>query len=625
MSILGGNSTCMKPHDYFTYFVFSFLLTTIWSQENEQKIDSIFAIINETQVDTIKARNYLALSDLTMYNDQKKTLEYLEQAQSLYQKSNNDKGVAKLYAQKANYYYRLGQIDSARHYLVNSVDKSLELGDTLRASVIRHNIGILDHYQGNTESANTIMEINIPVFKRFNDSLHLGNAYLLKGKIGMTNGFFNIALLETQNALKIHRALNDDFRIAEDLFQIGIIYQTTEDHQNAIAIFEESIDNYRKIENDQSVAQVLNYLADSKIKLQQYESAEKDLEDAMALSRKLEYNANIARVYFNMGLLEFKREDYPEAISHFKSSLEVWKTIGSPYNEATSLYYMAQAYEKEGDFANALSYVDASLAIGDQLGDPEILGKVYLTKANILEGLKNYDGALAYFKMNKAISDSIFTLNRTKATEELKTIYETEKKEQQIVLLEQEAKVSNLQKLLLGGGLGLSVLVFGFGFYGIRQKLKRNKAEKAKLDAELAFKKKELTTHALHLAKKNEVLEGLKLQAEELKKEEASTKGYQQLIRTINFDLQDDTNWKNFSHYFEQVHKDFNKNVKARFPEITSNELRLLALMKMNLSSKEIANILNISQEGIKKARYRLRKKLNIATEDSLQDLVLSL
>ena len=615
----------MRPLSYFTYFLFSFLFTTLWGQENQQKIDSILTIINQTQVDTIKARNYLALSDLTMYNDQKKTLEYLEQAQSLYQKNNNDKGVAKLYAQKANYYYRLGQIDSARHYLVNSVDKSLELGDTLRASVIRHNIGILDHYQGNTESANTIMDQNIPIFKRFNDSLHLGNAYLLKGKIGMTNGFFNIALLETQNALKIHRALNDEFRMAEDLFQIGIIYQTTGDHESAIAIFEESIEYYQKIENDQSVAQVLNYLADSKIKLKQYESAGKNLENAMSLSRKLEYNANIARVYFNMGLLEFTREDYPESITKFESSLDVWKAIGSPYNEATSLYYMGQAYERQGDYRKALTYVDSSLAIGDQLGDPEILGKVYLAKANALEGLKDYDGALVYFKRNKAISDSIFTLNRTKATEELKTIYETEKKEQQIALLEQEAKVSDLQKLILGGGLGLSVLVFGFGFYGIRQKLKRNKAEKEKVDAELAFKKKELTTHALHLAKKNEVLEGLKQKAEELKKEETTKNGYQQLIRTINFDLQDDTNWKNFSHYFEQVHKDFNKNVKAKFPDITSNELRLLALMKMNLSSKEIANILNISQEGIKKARYRLRKKLNIATEDSLQDLVLNL
>ncbi|MGB5236435.1 MAG: LuxR C-terminal-related transcriptional regulator, partial [Flavobacteriaceae bacterium] len=60
-------------------------------------------------------------------------------------------------------------------------------------------------------------------------------------------------------------------------------------------------------------------------------------------------------------------------------------------------------------------------------------------------------------------------------------------------------------------------------------------------------------------------------------------------------------------------------------PEITKNELRLMALLKMNLSSKEIATILNISSEGIKKARYRLRKKLDISSEESLQEMVLSL
>ena len=120
-------------------------------------------------------------------------------------------------------------------------------------------------------------------------------------------------------------------------------------------------------------------------------------------------------------------------------------------------------------------------------------------------------------------------------------------------------------------------------------------------------------------------MEGLKQKAQELKEHEQSKTGYQQLIRTINFDLQDDNNWENFSRYFEEVHKDFNRNVKTKYPEVTANELRLMALLKMNLSSKEIANILNISPEGIKKARYRLRKKLDITTEESLQDIVLNI
>ena len=155
--------------------------------------------------------------------------------------------------------------------------------------------------------------------------------------------------------------------------------------------------------------------------------------------------------------------------------------------------------------------------------------------------------------------------------------------------------------------------------------MKRNKLVKEKLDAELDFKKKELTTHALHLAKKNELLEGLKQKANELKTSENTTNGYQQLIRTIDFDLKDDNNWENFAHYFQQVHKDFNQNVAKKYPEVTPNELRLISLVKMNLSIKEMANILNISVPGVKKARQRLRKKMDLSTKDSLEMAVLEI
>ena len=117
----------------------------------------------------------------------------------------------------------------------------------------------------------------------------------------------------------------------------------------------------------------------------------------------------------------------------------------------------------------------------------------------------------------------------------------------------------------------------------------------------------------------------MKKKAKEFKVSDKGQSGYQQLIQTINFDLQDDNNWDNFTKYFEQVHKDFNSNVKNKYTNVTSNELRLMALLKMNLTSKEIANILNISQDGIKKARQRLRKKLQLSPQDSLSDRILSI
>jgi DNA-binding CsgD family transcriptional regulator len=210
----------------------------------------------------------------------------------------------------------------------------------------------------------------------------------------------------------------------------------------------------------------------------------------------------------------------------------------------------------------------------------------------------------------------------------LKAIYETEKKEQQIKnqkneieLLNIKNKVNNLQRSLLGLALILALI----GFYAFYQRNKSNKLAKEKAEADLEFKAKELTTHALHLAKKNEVLNDLKLKVRTLKSTTNTTRVYQSLIKTIDFDLQDDNNWENFSKYFEEVHKDFSTNAQQKFPNITSNDLRLMALMKMNLSSKEIANILNISNEGIKKARYRLRKKLELSTNDSLEEFVLAL
>lgn len=243
----------------------------------------------------------------------------------------------------------------------------------------------------------------------------------------------------------------------------------------------------------------------------------------------------------------------------------------------------------------------------------------------------NYQAAFNDQKKYQEVKDSIFNTEKSNRIEEVRTIYETEKKEQQLVLqdkeitvLEQEAKINTQQRWLLGGGMSLSLLALGFGFYGFRQRTKKNKLEKEKIETELAFKKKELTTHALHLAKKNEVLENVKQKAAELKTSE-SGRGYQQLIQTISFDQQDDKSWENFTQYFEQVHKDFSRTVRERYPEVTKNELRLMALLKMNLSTKEIANILSISIAGVKKARNRLRKKLEITPEESLEELVITI
>ncbi|MCX8480852.1 MAG: LuxR C-terminal-related transcriptional regulator, partial [Sediminibacterium sp.] len=84
-------------------------------------------------------------------------------------------------------------------------------------------------------------------------------------------------------------------------------------------------------------------------------------------------------------------------------------------------------------------------------------------------------------------------------------------------------------------------------------------------------------------------------------------------------------NWEKFSEHFDELNDDFIKKIFARFPNLSKTELKLSAYLKLNLSTKEIAQLLNISVRGVEIARYRLRKKLNIPTEESFAGFFIKL
>lgn len=147
-----------------------------------------------------------------------------------------------------------------------------------------------------------------------------------------------------------------------------------------------------------------------------------------------------------------------------------------------------------------------------------------------------------------------------------------------------------------------------------------------KLEAEIAHKNKELASTTMHLVQKTEMLNKLKLEMGKM----ATSKGAQpevknqvyQLTKMINEDLRLDKNWDQFENYFDQVHVDFIKHLRDNFPDLSPKEIKLCAYLRMNLATKEIAPLLNISVRGVEISRYRLRKKLNIDRDTNLFDFL---
>ncbi len=144
-----------------------------------------------------------------------------------------------------------------------------------------------------------------------------------------------------------------------------------------------------------------------------------------------------------------------------------------------------------------------------------------------------------------------------------------------------------------------------------------------KLEAEINHKNTQLASTAMHLVQKGELLGKVKYQMLKLKKQSDGDE-LKGIIKTLSEEDRLDDQWEQFSIHFDTVHSDFLSIIKTKFSTLTPNELKLCAYLRMNLSTKEIAQLLNISVRGVEISRYRLRKKLGIPTEVSLFDFLIN-
>ena len=159
-----------------------------------------------------------------------------------------------------------------------------------------------------------------------------------------------------------------------------------------------------------------------------------------------------------------------------------------------------------------------------------------------------------------------------------------------------------------------------------RQEKKIIELEKEQLEADLRFKSKELSSVVMMNIAHQEFLNSLK---EEIQKQKLSgqhsRKNLDKLLALVNNNIvSDEESWIMFQANFDRIHENFFRNLKLQYTDLTSGDLRFCALLRLNMPTKEIAKLLNISTRGVDAARYRLRKKFNLLPEESLTDFLIN-
>ena len=162
--------------------------------------------------------------------------------------------------------------------------------------------------------------------------------------------------------------------------------------------------------------------------------------------------------------------------------------------------------------------------------------------------------------------------------------------------------------------------------YELEKEIERLKNDKLKV--KILSKDKELVNHSLQVVKKNKILNNIISKIKDINIEtfdETTKTQFTKLNRSIVKEVNADKSWKDLEKHIKNVHYDFLKRLKQKYPDISPREMDLSIYLMINMSTKEISEVMNISNKGVETARYRLRKKLGLSNKENLIGFLMSI
>lgn len=470
-------------------------------------------------------------------------------------------------------------------------------------------------------------------------------------------------------ALDISQRINYIKGLAYSKYQLAIIFDDYEIELSENLVLQ-ALDHARAINDSILIARIFNVFGNLKLRLKHYKDALKYYNKSLDIYLRYDQDSLASAIYSNLAVLHSKLNRDSLSIDYYLKAIEVnkktnnylWLSInymnmGSDlieygklkegfnlllqskeiadehsFNRLYPWMYngLSRYYLKKENYKESIEYAKKALVVSrDQANRLEELNALTNLK-NIYFQNSELNLAFQYFEQIIIVTDSINKHSRLKELDllEIRYRYEKERKDQELetALLEANYYKRELIYLLIILGSIFVILTFIFLHYMQRNRSRRKSLEqkttileKDKLAKDLEFKKKELTTNVIYLLKKNEFISEIsnKLKNVNLESSETGNNTIERIILELDKSILDN-NWEEFEVRFQEVHVGFYNKLNRQFPALTPNELRLSAFLRLNMTSKEIADITYQSGESIKTARYRLRKKFDLDRGENL-------
>lgn len=591
----------MKHYISFTFFLFS--LVGI-SNQDSARIDQYFQMNNfeypweadkMLDQDSLYIFYYIRASEVFIFSEPTKTKIYLDSALNKIKSSANTSLVGQYHLTLGNYYLILQDHPKAIKNYQRALENSL---------VYNNKVLEADSYRS------------------------LANSYMYLGESGKYLYYSNKVVILNDSLGMYSQNASILYGLSKYYLQIG---DTMKAERTAIKLKETSklIDNYVWKPNAENL-----YLS-VMISLRKIENLQPLVESLVNVADTIYYQNLKKEIYYSALKYFYFSKDYKKATQFYYKGND--KSLPSILNIDHSLsYYYALILKETNKIDSARSILKNLLSANIRTDSEEMKLYFYEALFELEELAGNYKDALKYYKFFISLKTAIDKRNNNESNAVFAQELELKNQSLSLKLLEKENEYqkSNFNQIVVIVLLLMISLILASIFFFTRINQKRTIAEEKekvkrleneKLKLEITQKENSLVENTKMLSKQIDENEELKIKLKEQLEKSQLDKSFDDILKDLMVNRKNEYYWKQFEIKFLEIYPDFFEKLKSVSSELTRSELKVLALIKLSFSSKEIANVFGIEPTSVDRHRTNSRRKLDLAKSDDLFDYLNSL
>jgi serine phosphatase RsbU (regulator of sigma subunit) len=385
----------------------------------------------------------------------------------------------------ASFYYQSLFELGINYFLLGSYNRSLEI--------------FTDIYNANVEIGDTTM---------------ISASLSALGVTAFTSGDYNKALEYNMEVLKIREKQNEKEAIAIAMLNIGNVHKAIKSWETAKVYYLNALKIFEELNQKKNMATCFNNIGIIYEEQKQFDEAEAYYTESLKLSEELRDSLNIMSNYINLGSIQKNTNKLQSALSSYRKALRIAERRGDKQKIALISNNIGDVYFVEDRFEESLPFFFSSLQIAKELGIKDIIALNYKSLSFSYEQLGNTSEALKYFKQFFDVRDELINEGNQKAIAEMQTKYDTEKKEQQITLMNKDMELQDAKikrdmyvKISMGVGITFVFIFLVFVYIQLQDKKKKNillakQKEEIECQRDLLAKQKQEITDSIHYARR---------------------------------------------------------------------------------------------------------------------------